>query len=112
MTTGDQSQYAVVSAQFKAVFNQGVETISFTAKDQNLITWPTREAYTSRSAIIQVAGKETDNFIFILPNELQIQTYLQQINGRAADPTIKHEIQQGDDVLKLLCGHIPKAGIQ
>lgn len=104
--TGSQAQYAVNVAKFNFSFSSDAETLTIKGKDTDSLYWPTREAYTSRSAVWQVKGNGDDRFVFILPNKLQIQTYLQQINGRKADPTISHETKTD----KMLCGHIPLVG--
>lgn len=106
IATGSQNQYAVTKANFKFTFSDDGETLKINGKDTHSASWPIREAYTSRSAIFQVKGKNDDNFVFILPNKEQIQTYLQQINGRSANPSIQHETETD----KMLCGHIPKVG--
>ena len=114
MTTGNQTQYFINEVDLnvqlntdKSAFNlpKDIDTLVIHSDKDNAV-WCEREAYTSRSSIIQINGKDDDVFTFILPNKLMIQTYLMQINGHSADSNIVHE--QGSK--KLLAGLIPNVG--
>ena len=104
--TGDQRQYATNQADFKAILCQTPNETIKIKTDSHKRFWPQMEGFSSRSAVFQVYGKDGDVFSFIITNNHMAKSYLQQVNGRAANNDAVYET----DDTRYLCGNIPKAG--
>lgn len=99
--TNDKSDFTDF-VKNKSYYPPAIESLTST-----VAVWPVREAYSGRSAILQVQGSEGRNYVFHLGNDRTFSIYYPQIYGDSptADNTI-HETY----TKRLMAAHIPKSG--
>lgn len=116
--TGDESEYATLNMKFKGRITSNRDGFSDFVKnadyfplaietDKDNRYWPELDAYSSRSGVIQIKGKNGENFVFHAGNQYLFSSYYPQFNG--AEPTPDLSILQSS-YKRLLAGIIPKAG--